>query len=193
MKKTKLSTVKAKKKAKAKPISKIKVLRLADIKDFDFNRCQQTATAKILGLTINGLTKRLKVGAPRNLDSTVSVKDHIEWLVEHEVDKVKEGIENIGVKDQLVATRTEKLQIQIDRMKGATISREKAREIFERQISELKYYLTESYKINLTDLMSRLKVPSRYKETFKKEFAVFIDGAINSFSKSSNGEECNFQ
>ena len=148
----------------------------------DITKLTRTKLADILGITQRTIVDWLKIGFPRKKDKTYNLKACLKWVIEREREKAKPNDRALA-EIEMIRTRTEKLQLEVQDKLGKSIPREKVLEMQHKQAEELMSFLTDGYKRNGQLMAKRLGIPVKSLPVLYDVWDEYIKTAMNHFVK----------
>jgi len=121
-------------------------------------------------------------GCPRNKDESYNLREVIKWR-ESQLSVSTPGEEKFEIELQKLKNQNRKLELEIDDKEAKTISKDKFKEIQQRQSDAMLNYLTDGFKRNSQELFAKIKKTKSVKG-FLEVFDGFIKVAMDRFVKS---------
>ena len=145
----------------------------------NINILKKKDIAFIFKITPRAVYSWTKTGCPRNKDESYNLRDVIEWRESQSSITTPEE-EKYGVELQKLRNQNRKLELEIEDKEAKTISKDKFKEIQQRQSDALMNYLTDGFKRNSQELYSEIKKTKSVK-SFLEVFDGFIKFAMDRF------------
>lgn len=148
----------------------------------DTARLTRKKIAEFLGCEQRTITEWLKEGFPRRDDKLYNLKPCIAWLVER-LRKQAKPTNKADAELEKLLKQNRKMELEIKKMEGETIPRNRVLEMQYQQSQELMNFLTDAYKKNGQLMLKKLGMPVKKLPDFYEVWDEYIREAMQHFVK----------